>query len=353
MKKYVPIIATTIATSALAQTSSVSLYGTLDLGVRSASGLNLSHAPIPGSINGLVSGIDNTSRWGIRGVEDLGGGLRATFNLESGIAADTGQQINADKFFDRASWVGLGGDWGRVMAGRQTALLADTVALTDPLGVRFASFNPAVAVTGLSAHGLGTEYGPAGSSAGSYRLDNALKYVGNVGDFTGSLMYALGEANNSTRSRSSKGAALQYAREALTISGAIQTFQANDTRKLEGWALGATYRIGAFRLAGLLGDNRADTSPIAETRQRAISLGLTWFASPAIDVTTAYSRLGRSRTGRSDDGYERFITFVEYKLSRRSKLFGEFDITRWRNGYQGAVADSQAHGVTVGMSHSF
>ncbi|RYE42830.1 MAG: porin [Hyphomicrobiales bacterium] len=353
MKKHLSIIFTTVATSALAQTSNVSLYGTMDLGVRRASGLDLSNAPIPGSITGLVSGIDNTSRWGMRGVEDLGGGLKASFNLETGIAADTGQPINAAKYFDRASWVGLGSDWGRVTAGRQTSLLADTVALTDPLGVRFASFNPAVAITGLSAHGLGIEYGPAGSSAGSYRLDNSLKYVGNVGGFTGSLMYAFGEANNSTRSRYSKGAALQYARDALTVSGAIQTFQANDTRKLEGWALGATYRIGAFRLAGLLGDNRANTSPIAETRQRSVSLGLTWSASPAIDVTTAYSRLGRSRTGRSDDGYGRLITFVEYKLSRRSKVYGEFDITRWRNGYQGVGADSQAHGVSVGMSHSF
>lgn len=354
MNKCLLTVLAVATTTAYAQTSSVTIYGVVDLGVRRSEGLNRSHAPAAGSLTALGSGINSTSRWGLRGTEDMGGGLKVTFNLESGLAADTGQQINATKYFDRASWVAIGGDWGRVAAGRQTTPLADTVAATDPLRARFASFNPNIATTGLSAHGLGIEFGPAGSTAGSYRLDNALKYSGNYGNLSGSLMYAFGEGNT-TRPLSSKGAALRYTADALTVSAATQKFRASDARELEAWALGATYRLGSLRLAALFGENRADTNVTltAETRQRVGSLGFTWAASPSVDLTAAYFRLTRSRTGRPDDGYNRLISFAEYKLSRRSKLFAELDFTRWKGGYQGVGNDSRARGVAVGMSHSF
>ncbi|MBL3250383.1 porin, partial [Klebsiella pneumoniae] len=83
-----------------------------DLGLRSGSGLTASNAAAPGSTHSLGSGTHTTSRWGLRGSEDLGGGAKALFNLESGLNADTGAPANASKYFDRASWVGLQGGWG-------------------------------------------------------------------------------------------------------------------------------------------------------------------------------------------------------------------------------------------------
>lgn len=353
MKTKLALALAAMSTSAMSQTGGMTIYGTLDLGVRSARGLSLNNAPAAGSVRGLVSGVNSTSRLGLRGSEDLGGGLSASFNFESGVSVDTGEFINASKYFDRASWVGLGGRWGRVTAGRQTSLLADTVALTDPLAVRLASFNPSVAITGLSAHGLGAEFGPTASTAGSYRLDSSLKYAGRIGPLTGSLMVASGNVPSSDQARSSKGAGLQYVTDTFTVAGAYQTFRASDDRQLGGWALGATYRVGALKLAGLWGDHKADTSATRQTRQRVSSLGLTWSVTPSVDLIAAYYRMARSRTGRVDDGFERVIAFAEYKLSRRSKLFLEVDATRWRGGYQGVGVVAQARGFTVGASHSF
>ena len=74
--------------------STVTLYGVVDLGLRNGSGLTASNAPASGSAHSLGSGIHTTSRWGLRGSEDLGGGAKALFNLESGLNADTGAPAN-------------------------------------------------------------------------------------------------------------------------------------------------------------------------------------------------------------------------------------------------------------------
>ncbi len=153
----------------------------------------------------MNSGINTTSRFGFRGSEDLGGGLKAIFNLESGINLDTGASVSATKLFDRAAIVGLQGDWGTVTAGRQTTVLAEVVSAVDPLGSRFASFNPNVGIAALSAHRLATEFGPAGSTTGAYRLDNSVKYVGRFSDFSVRAMHAFGEQAGNSSNLSSSG----------------------------------------------------------------------------------------------------------------------------------------------------
>ena len=76
----------------LAQTS-VNLYGIVDVGLRAADGLAANNAPTPpGHTTAVTSGINQTSRWGIRGQEALGGGWKAVFRLEGGMNADTGTQ---------------------------------------------------------------------------------------------------------------------------------------------------------------------------------------------------------------------------------------------------------------------
>jgi hypothetical protein len=79
-----------------------------------------------------VSGGKNTSRWGLRGTEDLGGGLKAVFNLEGGILMDTGAADGA--LFKRQAYVGLEGSFGRVVIGRSFTSTYDTVIKFDPMG---------------------------------------------------------------------------------------------------------------------------------------------------------------------------------------------------------------------------
>lgn len=337
---------------AMAQ-SSLTIYGIADLGVRHGSGLTAANAFSNASSNSVASGINNTSRLGFRGREDLGSGMYALFNFESGLNMDTGAMGNSTKFFDRASIVGLGGGWGQVTAGRQTNLLSEAISPVDPVGMRFASFNPNIVTAALSNHGLGAEYGTSGAATGSYRLDNSLKYTGRFGPVTARAMYSFGENAGSTSAQSSAGAGLAYTSEGWTVSGAYQRFETAGNLQLRAATLGTAYQLGPVRLALNTARSEGETAVNSDTEQRVHSVGATWSITANVDLTAALYKVDRQRTGRSDDGYNRAMLFGEYKLSRRSKLYVEFDRTNARGGYQGTGNKDRATGVSAGLVHNF
>ena len=84
-----------------------------------------------------------------------------------------------------------------------------------------------------------------------------------------------------------------------------------------------------------------------------MSAGATWSITPQADLTAAYYKVDRTRTGATDDGYGRLVAFAEYKLSRRTKVYAELDNTRWRHGFQGAANQASATGVSAGVVHLF
>ncbi|KQP13123.1 porin [Pseudorhodoferax sp. Leaf267] len=341
------------AGSAQAQ-SSVRLYGIVDLSVRRANGLN-EFAPSPTSATVMSSGLNNTSRWGLRIQEDLGGGLSAQAQLESGINAKTGAPASSTIYFDRQSWVGLGSAWGLVSLGRQTTLLADAVSPIDPLGMRLASFNPSINTAALSQHQLGVGFGASGSATGSYRLNNSIKYSGEFAGVSVKLMHSLGEVATNSDAANSTGVGLGYKLGALQLSAAHQSFRNNDdTLGLRGVVLGAAWVFdGGARLAGIYGRSRAETSATARTAQRTLGLGATVPATGLVDVTLAHYRVARERSARAGDGYGRTVAFAEYKLSKRSVAYAEADHTRWQGGFQGAANKQKATGVSAGIRHSF
>lgn len=102
---------------AMAQ-SSVTLYGVLDTFV------GYQNAKVNGKSTSLAVLGNNgelTSRWGLRGTEDIGGGYRVNFDLESGFDPGTGALQNSYRFFDRQAWVGVSGWFGELRAGRQNS----------------------------------------------------------------------------------------------------------------------------------------------------------------------------------------------------------------------------------------
>ncbi|WP_394787863.1 porin [Rhodoferax sp.] len=112
----------------LGDDSKISLYGSMDMG------LNVTKAGDAPSMVKAQSGGSYTSKLGMYGREDLGGGLRAEFNLESGFQADTGASSSSSQLFDRASWVGLRSrEWGAVRLGNQLGVSLPLFA--DPYGV--------------------------------------------------------------------------------------------------------------------------------------------------------------------------------------------------------------------------
>ncbi len=103
--KVAPAIIAMTSEVALAQ-SNVEVFGIVDTAVewaRSGDGVN---------VNRLVSGQNSASRFGMRGSEDIGGGLKANFWLENGFNTDTGALSDSARLFNRRATVGLSGPWG-------------------------------------------------------------------------------------------------------------------------------------------------------------------------------------------------------------------------------------------------
>ena len=331
--------------------SSVTIYGVADLSVRHSSGLDAANAASAGSTNSLGSGINTTSRFGFRGVEDLGGGMKALFNLESGLNLDSG--MTNTKFFDRASWVGLQGGWGTLALGRQTTVLADALSGTDPLGNRFAGFNPNIQIAALSAHRLGVEYGPSGASSGSYRLDNAIKYTGKFNAFIVRAMHGLGEQPNSSTQLTSSGVGVAYEGKDFTATLAYGDFDSAKNLNLKAYLAGLSSKVGKGKVFITYGNNEAQTSATAVTENTTLGLGAQFPVTSQLSLVAAYYKVDRSRTGNADDGFNRMVAFAEYALSKRSLVYLEADRTGWKNNYQGASNKPTATGFSAGIRHNF
>jgi predicted porin len=352
-----------IASAPCLAQSGVTLYGTVDAGVRSLHGLSANNTPTPsGMTTSVSSGVDNTSVWGIRGQESLGGGWKAIYRLEGGINVDTGAQAKGDRLFDRQALVGVESAYGTLAVGRQPNLISDVLLPVDPLGKRFASFNPNINIVGLSntrfgTHAFETQYGPSGYSDNFYRLDNTLKYTVKVGDWQARAAYSAGEVPGDADALSSHGVGLTYQRPSWVVSGATMQFRSRDGLPLDAWSLGAAVKAGALQLKANIGQNEADTGANQRVHQRVLSAGVSHPIEPGWLVTTAYYSVRREATGLRDDGFDRAFVFLEKSLAPRTTLYAEADYTTWRGDAAGGTAAvANAHhgtGLTLGLKQKF
>lgn len=159
-----------LATGA-AHAQNATLYGRIDAGIESVSNV----ASAGGSITRMPS---NTgiipSRVGVRGNEDLGGGLNAIYTLEMGFGVDTGTLGQGGRLFGRQSFVGLSGAWGSVTLGRQNTMLFWSLLDAD--------------IVGPSVYGIGS----LDSYIPNSRIDNSIAYKGKFSDITVGATYSLG-----------------------------------------------------------------------------------------------------------------------------------------------------------------
>jgi len=343
--------------------SGVDLYGIVDVGVRSASGLGASNAPTPpGNTSAVSSGIDQTSRWGLKGREGLGGDWAALLRLEGGINADTGASAKSDRLFDRLAWAGLDTPYGTVAAGRQTNLLSDALIAVDPLGKRDASFNPNVNVAGLSntaygTHAFGRQYGPSGYADNFYRLDNTLKYTATVGPWQARAAWSFGETAGDASAGSAHGAALAYQRTDWVVSGAAMQFRSRDELALDAWTLGGAFRVDGWQVKANLAGNEADTGHGQNVHQRVRSAGVSRQVGKDVLLTTALYSVRRTATGYVDDGFDREFVFLEKTLGPRTTAYAEADYTTWRGDAAGLTGtranDRHGAGLTLGLMQKF
>jgi predicted porin len=127
MKKTLIAMAAVAVTGAAS--AQVSLYGIMDMGYGSVT-VESDAGVQSAKTTGMTSGVQSGSRWGMKGSEDLGGGLTASFQLESAITADTA----ASTGFTRTSKLALSGGFGTVSFGRQYTPTFSLIGATDVTG---------------------------------------------------------------------------------------------------------------------------------------------------------------------------------------------------------------------------
>jgi predicted porin len=163
--------------------STVTLYGLVDAG--------FVNEKIEGqkARNALDSGLAGQSRWGIRGSEDLGNGLKAIFTLESGYTVDDGQSTQS-RLFGRYAFVGLeSASAGRVTLGRTTNLgFLWGAGIANPFGLSYGR----AAITSIFAYGQG-DFG-----AGARVNNSAYYYSPSIAGFQGAVGYSFASGSAST-----------------------------------------------------------------------------------------------------------------------------------------------------------
>lgn len=392
--------AAALAAPAFAQ-SNVTLYGVLDGGVLSID--NVSTSPlgyVPIAVKGgrstqLKDGGIGGSNWGMRGSEDLGGGLAATFQLQGNINVKDGStggpnSASGTSFFNQFSTVGLRGSFGEVKFGRQVSPMYYAMASTDARGARYfgSVLTGLVGLNSASGAWAGNNSNPA---FGTVYNDNAVVYTTPTWNgVTASLEYAFGNVAGSSKANSQQAATLTYDRNGLKLSALYYNGYGNNfatatalytaavgaanapaavaaagfsptanTNRLE--SVGALYNIGAFTVSGSYFRARNPAHAVVKNGTDSLdmwTLGGGWRVSNVL-ITAGYYHIKDNRN--AGNKASQFAIGAEYYLSKRSALYLE-GATVTNHGtnmnlspvYATAVgANNNVHAVMAGLRHSF
>ncbi|WP_321949638.1 porin [Paraburkholderia sp. J10-1] len=292
--------ATLHTTGARAQ-SSVTLYGTLDTSIEVTN-------PGAGWVARMDSGAYRGSRFGLRGVEDIGDGIKILFELENGFGSNDGTFAVANTIFNRQAWIGLGTQWGTVRAGRQYS------PIYIPFKGQLDAFGAGTIASGLNNLSKITPY-----------ESNAITYLSpDIYGFSTTLMASLRDPATGSNGLAGNIETVEWRHGPFRVSYAHQ--QQNGAGALRANLGGMSYVLGPVTgfFAYFNGDGGTPrnhnngfsvSARYAITSQFRASLGYAWVH----DLSGA------------DNDADQFSAACEYDLSKRVLLYASAGWLRNRN----------------------
>ncbi len=311
MKKSLIALAVLASVAGVAQAqSSVQLYGIVDMSLQK----------FKNSATKLESGAVSGSRWGLKGSEDLGGGLKANFLLESGFAADTG--VATATGFQRQAYVGLSGAFGEVKLGNVYTAYDDISGATNPVFDSVLSPTTVFKSTGYNSNPKNNLYFATPTFAG----------------ISGAVSYSLDETTASSTGVTAFHAKYEngpvYAGFAYQNEGVAGSADNKFTRVNGSYDLGAAKLLGSYgkvEKAGVVGDFTEYTIgadiPVGSAMVASVGYASSNPKAAGVSNSTAYS------------------AGVAYMLSKRTTTYGGFLKTN--------KAAGDVSGVVVGLKHTF
>ena len=347
MKKSLIALAALAASGFAMAQSSVTLFGVVDTGVTYVDGAT--------NWSGLTSGNNATSRLGFRGVEDLGGGLKANFWLEAGINTDSGNgnsgvengSTQEGLQFKRRSTIGLEGGFGEVRLGRELTAAYNAVSRYDVFGT-----------VGVAQSRI---WGQAGNVI---RINNMISYyTPNFSGFKAAVNYGFGEQAESRDSRY-VGASLTYdngplsvgfGAERLNRGASYATVLADD---ITAYGIGASYNFGVAKLAAAY--RTQENKVIAGTKvdRDAFLIGLSAPVGAAGEVKVSYNRYETEVNGGADQKADQFGLGYVHNMSKRTAVYGTYAYIKNKNGSaltlgSATLDNGKQQAVQVGVRHAF
>lgn len=336
MKKMVMLLVMVCGAPVAGAQQAVELYGLIDVGVESLSRANAAGAGEVRMIGANMAG----SRWGLRGQEDLGGGLRAQFNLESGFRPQTGASEiggQSGRLFGRVATVGMAGPYGALLLGRQAIVLNDVMFQFDPMA--------------FALYGLATLDGKFFG-----RVDNAVKYVAPAWrGWSTTAYYSLGadtvngegEVAGHAAVGRAYGLGATWLAEDFSLGAVYDNANpASVAKTLAGnrdvrTVLAASYQAGAARAYAGYRRLRSDVAGTPGVRSGLAWAGVAYMLTAPLKLTAA---VYRNDVADSAADAHTWVLNADYFLSRRTDVYA--GLSRASNGGAGAAASNV--GVTGG-----
>lgn len=351
MNKRLIVLAALATCSAAAQAqSSVTLYGLLDTTIRYSTNENAAGDHKVQMTDGVLTG----SRWGIRAVEDLGGGTKALVMMESGFAPDTGTSLQGGRLFGRQNFVGLDGGFGKVLLGRQYTVAHDALSSFEA----FAFANNAIV-------------GYQGGNYTGLRYDNTVKYSKSMGDVTVNAGYTFGEVAGDASAKSAKAISATYASGPLHVGAVYQTtnnvtsayFNAvaeAQASKQTVWGIGGSYQFAPVKLYLGYTNSKLD---VADFKNDVLYASFNYQVTPTTQLigTLQHDRL---KHPGADGRRLTSALMLDHYLSKRTDIYVEVDYTKLKDGWvglannaglgsQNVFGNDKRAGVMVGVRHKF
>ncbi|MCE4557000.1 porin [Roseateles cellulosilyticus] len=349
-------LALAASSAAFAQTSSpqLSIYGVLDANVQVLDGASKQTRVQSGGLSG--------SRIGLRGSEDLGGGLQAFFTLESGVNLDDGTN-GQNAFWGRQAYVGLGSRYGKVSLGRQYSSL---YTLTDEFS-QFSNLGTGASTGVIGGFGgyepVRGSNNSATGNGGPSRVNNSVKLESaNYGGFSAGALWGMGEVAGNTNGTRIADVYGRYTGHGLDAMVSVLEDKADALgQNLRTLSAAAAYDWGSFRFNG--GVMKVDDRSANNFDGKGYWLG----ASYRLGQHQFKGQYVESKNdGALADGKtQAFGVGYQYDLSKRTALYSS--VTRFKNdgvGYTSRAAgaipvglvDADHHNLTevvAGIRHSF
>lgn len=366
MKKIIITPALALFASMAYAQSSVTLYGIID------EGLNYTNNAGGNAAYQLASGFVQGSRFGLKGSEDLGGDLKAVFQLENGFNASTGALGQGGRMFGRQAFVGLtSGGFGSVLIGRQYD------AVVDYLGPMTANGNWGGQ---LISHPYDND-----NTDNSFRVNNTVKYISP--DFSGFKFggtYGFSNDTNFANNRAYSfgaqygngpflvsAAYLKANNPGTTAGGAIASNAANFiSGGYEVYGAGAQYNFGKVT-ASLAYTHSSITNPAATATNGSvgtiapasgtlnaltfdnIEISSSYQVSPALLLGASYTYTTMKFDATSGNSRKQFHTFglmADYWLSKRTDVYLQGAYMKAGGDQTGTVLDFGYVSGSAGVS---